>query len=59
MRSVKKVDDRTIEITFKRDGEVLSTVKHVVSKDGKTRTITVVMSAQGGATKNATVFEKQ
>ena len=41
MRSYTQVDDRTLDITTKKDGKVTTTVKIVVSADGKTRTANV------------------
>jgi hypothetical protein len=41
MRSYTKVNDRTLDITIKKDGKVTATGKIVVSADGKTRTINV------------------
>ena len=40
MRSYKKVNERTMEITSKKDGKVVGTSKLVVAADGKTRTVT-------------------
>jgi hypothetical protein len=39
-QSAKKLDDYTIEITVKHNGHVAYVNKDVVSKDGKTRTLT-------------------
>ena len=39
-RSYKKVDDRTLELTVKKDGKVTVSGRIVVSADGKTRTVT-------------------
>ncbi len=38
--ALKRIDANTIEITNKKNGEVVTTVRSVVSKDGKTRTST-------------------
>jgi hypothetical protein len=40
-RSYKKVDDRTLEVTAKKKGQVTVTARSVVSADGKSRTATV------------------
>ncbi len=60
MVSVKKVDDYTIEFTYKLKGKVTTSGKVVVSKDGKTETVTQTgTNAQGQAVSNTVVFEKQ
>jgi hypothetical protein len=41
MRSYKKVDDNTLDITTKKGGKVISSGRIVVAADGKTRTITI------------------
>ena len=41
MRSYKKVNDRTLQITVKKDGKVTASGRIVVSADGKSRTITL------------------
>src|SRR4030095_13466270 len=41
MRSHKKVDDRTLRVTVKKDGKVTASGRIVVSADGKSRTVTV------------------
>src|SRR5438128_8962507 len=58
--SVKKVDDYTLEITNKKGGKVLSTLRAVYSRDGKSRTETTTgTNAQGQPIKNVTAWEKQ
>lgn len=58
--SWKRVDDYTYEVTNKLKGKVLTVAKHVISKDGKTRTVTTTgTNAQGQKVDNTTVFEKQ
>jgi hypothetical protein len=37
--AVRVVDDRTVEVTDKKDGKTVATVKTVVSADGKTATV--------------------
>src|SRR5712691_12670601 len=39
-RSLKKVDDHTLQLTVKKDGKVTLSGQIVVSADGKTRTVT-------------------
>ena len=39
MISMKKIDDNTIETVSKKGGKSIFTVRSVVSKDGKTRTL--------------------
>lgn len=41
MRSYKQVDDRTLDITVKKDGKVMATGQIVVTADGKTRTVKI------------------
>src|SRR4030095_3579064 len=41
MRSYKKVDDRTLRVTVKKDGKGTASGRIVVSADGKSRTGTV------------------
>ena len=38
--AVKRIDANTIETTSKKNGEVVTTVRSVISRDGKTRTST-------------------
>ncbi len=60
MRSYKKVDDRTIELTNKKDGKVTAEGRVVVSADGKTRTVTVsATDAKGNKVKYTGVYDKQ
>ena len=55
-----KVDDYTLEATTKQKGKVLTTIKNVVSKDGKTRTATTTSkNAQGQTVNNSIIWEKQ
>ena len=56
----KRVDANTLEATTKMKGKTTLTAKVVVSKDGKTRTVTQTgTDAQGRTTKNVLVYEKQ
>lgn len=58
--SLKRVNDRTVEGTLKKEGKVTTNVRRVVSADGKTLTITVKgKNAQGQNVNNVSVYEKQ
>jgi hypothetical protein len=58
--SYKKIDDYTYEATTKLKGKTLTVARHVISKDGKTRTVTTTgTNAQGQTVNDTTVFEKQ
>jgi hypothetical protein len=60
MRSYKKIDDQTLEITLKKDGKVTVTGRIVVSTDGKSRTITThEAGAEGKKLRNKAVYDKQ
>ena len=60
MRSYKQIDDRTLEVTNKKDGKVTVTGRIVVSVDGKSRTLTLSgMTAKGKKFKNIAVYDKQ
>jgi hypothetical protein len=41
MRSVKRIDDRTLELTVKKGDKVTATGRIIVSADGKSRTVTL------------------
>jgi hypothetical protein len=59
-RSYKKIDDRTLEFTSKKDGKVTTTGKVVVSADGKTRTVTHSGTNDDGKKFSSTaVYDKQ
>jgi hypothetical protein len=59
MASFKLVNDHTGESTFKKDGKVTATNIRVLSKDGKTLTITSKgMTADGKPRNDVQVFEK-
>ncbi len=59
-RSYRKVNDRTLKLTAKKDGKVTLTGTIVVSADGKTRTITTSgTDPQGNKFKNVAVYDKQ
>jgi hypothetical protein len=58
--SVRRVDSHTIEFTRKRGGKTVQTSTSVVSKDGKTRTITTTgVNAQGQKMSTVGVYEKK
>ena len=61
MVAVKKVGDHTLDVTVKQpDGKLLDTVKAVVSKDGKSLTVTEKgEDPKGRKLDNTEVFEKQ
>lgn len=59
-RAYKKVDDRTMDLTNKKDGKVTTTGKIVVSADGKTRTLKVSgTDAKGMKVAFTAVYDKQ
>jgi hypothetical protein len=59
-RSYKKVDDRTLELTVKKDGKVTTTGRIAVSADGKSRTVsTTATDAKGKKVKSTAVYDKQ
>src|SRR5262249_17040433 len=58
--ALKRIDARTTERTDKKGGTVATTLKRVVSQDGKTLTVTVKgKNAQGQDVNNVLVFDKQ
>jgi len=57
--SFKQLDAGTMEATLKKGGKVVQTSKRVVSKDGKTLTLTTTgTNAKGQAINNVSVFDK-
>ena len=57
--ALSKINDDTIQITSKKAGKVVSTIRAVFSRDGKTRTQTGQgTNAQGIKTDNTVVYEK-
>jgi hypothetical protein len=57
---LKRVDSHTIEFTRKKSGKVVQTATSVVSKDGKTRTITATgVNAAGQKMSTVGVYEKK
>ena len=60
MRSYKKIDDRTLKMTVKKDGKVTASGRIVVSADGKSRTVTTSgTDAEGKRVQNKVVYDKQ
>jgi hypothetical protein len=57
--SYKKVDDNTLEGTNKKGGQVVSNVTVVVSKDGKTLTVTSKGKNDKGPFTYVVVYDKQ
>jgi hypothetical protein len=59
-RSYKKLDDRTLEVTVKKNGKTIVTARSVVSADGKSRSATVTgTTPKGKKFKNVAVYDKQ
>jgi hypothetical protein len=59
-RSYKKIDDRTLGLTGKKDGKVVTTGRIAVSADGKTRTVsTSGTDSMGRMMKSIAVYDKQ
>jgi len=58
--ALKRIDANTIETTSKKNGEVVTTVRSVVSRDGKTRTSTWKgKNAKGDPEAWVAVYDKQ
>lgn len=56
----KKIDDYTYELTNKLKGQVLTSQRTVISRDGKSRTNTLTgKNAQGQTVSNTVVYDKQ
>ncbi|MBZ5654475.1 MAG: hypothetical protein LAO56_04255 [Acidobacteriia bacterium] len=59
-RSLKQIDERTLELTVKKGGKVTMTGRIVVSADGKSRTLTAKGTDAAGKTVTSTsVYDKQ
>jgi hypothetical protein len=59
-RSYKKVNASTLQLTNKKEGKVVAAGTIVVSKDGKTRTVTTSgTTSDGKKYKNVGVYDKQ
>ena len=60
MRSLKTIDDRTMELTVKNRGKVTATGRIVVSPDNKSRTVTVKgTDSTGKRYRTTSVYDKQ
>ena len=60
MRAYTKVNDRTLELTSKKDGKVTGTGRVVISADGKSRTVTVNgTTPKGKKYKSVAVYDKE
>jgi hypothetical protein len=58
--SLKRVDSHTTERTDKKGDKVITTLRRVVSRDGKTMTVTTKgTNAEGQPVNNVIVFDKQ
>jgi len=58
--SAKSISTRITEATLKKAGKVVGHAKRVVSKDGKTMTLTITgTNAKGQKTGDVAVYEKQ
>jgi hypothetical protein len=59
-QSIKKVDDRALEITVKKYGKVTVSRRVVVSADGKSRTVTTSgTDSKGNKVMSTAVYDKQ
>jgi len=59
-RAYKKVNDRTLKLTVKKDGKVTASGTIAVSADGKSRTVsTSGNDAKGKKVKSSSVYDKQ
>ena len=60
MRSYKRIDDRTLEVTVKKAGSIIATSRLVISADGKSRTLTTTATDSAGKKSESTaVYDKQ
>jgi acetoin utilization deacetylase AcuC-like enzyme len=58
--SIRKVDDYTFEVTNKKAGKVVNTVRAAYARDGKTRTMTTTgVNSQGEKTTTTTFWNRQ
>jgi hypothetical protein len=59
-RSYKRIDSRTLKLTGRKDGKVVTTGRIAVSADGKTRTVkTSLTDSTGKKLKSTAVYDKQ
>ena len=60
VRSYRKVNARTLALTGKKGGKTTLTGRIVISRDGKTRTVTTTATnAQGKKVTNVALYDKQ
>jgi hypothetical protein len=60
MRSYTKVNDQTLDMTVKKNGQVVATGRIVVTADGKSRAVTVNgTTAKGEKFTNTSVYDKE
>jgi hypothetical protein len=60
MRSYTKVNDQTIDMTAKKNGQVVATSRIVVAADGKSRVVTINgTTAKGEKFTNTLVYDKE
>jgi hypothetical protein len=60
MRSYKRVDARTLDLTVKKGGKVTITGSIAVAADGKSRTLSISgTDAKGKKFSNTAVYDKQ
>jgi hypothetical protein len=60
MRSYKKIDDRTLEVTATKGGKVTLAGRIVIAPDGKSRTLSVTgTDASGKKVTSTIVYDKQ
>jgi hypothetical protein len=60
MQAFKRVDDRSYEVTAKKNGKVTTITKVTISADGKTRTATQTgTDPQGRAVNSTIVYDRQ
>ncbi|HSB17078.1 MAG TPA: hypothetical protein VLE22_21690 [Bryobacteraceae bacterium] len=58
--TLHRVNDRTTQATLKKSGNVVSSARRVVSKDGKEMTLTITgTNSKGQKMRNVAVYEKQ
>ncbi len=58
--SLKRINDKHVEIVWKKGGKVAMTGKSVISADGKSTTVTQTgKDAQGRAINNVAVYDKR
>ena len=59
MRSYKKINAHTLQLTVKKDGKVTNSGRIIVAPDGKSRTVTTTRSdSKGKKSKSTAVYDK-